>query len=315
MRAAQQRLRGVVVRTPLVAFEIPGEPLSLWVKAEGLQPIGSFKLRGAFNKIAQLSAAERARGVITYSSGNHAQGVAYSARALGAKAVIVMPSNAPPVKVRATQALGAEIVIVGPGTVERKVRAEELAAEFGYVIIPPYDDRDIIAGQGSCGLEIVDDRPEVDLVLVPVGGGGLLSGVAAAVKLTRPGARVIGVEPELASDAAESFKAGVIVSFTGDQTGRTAADGLRTQSVGALNFAHLQAYVDDIVTVTEAEIREAMRRIIFATRLVPEPSGAVAVAAALFRREQLPHTRETVAILTGGNVDPALLRSVLEEVP
>jgi threonine dehydratase len=315
LRAAQQRLRGVVVRTPLVAFEIPGEPLSLWVKAEGLQPIGSFKLRGAFNKIAQLSAAERARGVITYSSGNHAQGVAYSARALGAKAVIVMPSNAPPVKVRATQALGAEIVIVGPGTVERKVRAEELAAEFGYVIIPPYDDRDIIAGQGSCGLEIVDDRPEVDLVLVPVGGGGLLSGVAAAVKLTRPGARVIGVEPELASDAAESFKAGVIVSFTGDQTGRTAADGLRTQSVGALNFAHLQAYVDDIVTVTEAEIREAMRRIIFATRLVPEPSGAVAVAAALFRREQLPRARETVAILTGGNVEPALLRSVLDEVP
>jgi threonine dehydratase len=315
LRAAQQRLRGVVVRTPLVAFEIPGEPLSLWVKAEGLQPIGSFKLRGAFNKIAQLSAAERARGVITYSSGNHAQGVAYSARALGAKAVIVMPSNAPPVKVRATQALGAEIVIVGPGTVERKVRAEDLAAEFGYVIIPPYDDRDIIAGQGSCGFEIVDDRPEVDLVLVPVGGGGLLSGVAAAVKLTRPGARVIGVEPELASDAAESFKAGVIVSFTGDQTGRTAADGLRTQSVGALNFAHLQAYVDDIVTVTEAEIREAMRRIIFATRLVPEPSGAVAVAAALFRREQLPRARETVAILTGGNVEPALLRSVLDEVP
>jgi threonine dehydratase len=161
----------------------------------------------------------------------------------------------------------------------------------------------------------VDDRPEVDLVLVPVGGGGLLSGVAAAVKLTRPGARVIGVEPELASDAAESFKAGVIVSFTGDQTGRTAADGLRTQSVGALNFAHLQAYVDDIVTVTEAEIREAMRRIIFATRLVPEPSGAVAVAAALFRREQLPRARETVAILTGGNVEPALLRSVLDEVP
>ena len=294
---------------------MPGEPLSLWVKAESLQPIGSFKLRGAFNKVAQLSAAERARGVITYSSGNHAQGVAFAARVPGIKAVIVMPSNAPPVKVRATRALGAEIVIVAPGTVERKIRAEALAAEFGYVIIPPYDDLDIIAGQGSCGLEIVEDRPDVDLVLVPVGGGGLLSGVAAAVKLTRPEARVIGVEPELASDAAESFKAGVIVSFTGDQTGRTAADGLRTQSVGALNFAHLQAYVDDIVTVPEAEIREAMRRIIFATRLVPEPSGAVAVAAALFRREQLPHTRETVAILTGGNVDPALLRSVLEEVP
>jgi threonine dehydratase len=292
---------------------MPGEPLSLWVKAESLQPIGSFKLRGAFNKVAQLSAAERARGVITYSSGNHAQGVAFAARVLGIKAVIVMPSNAPQVKVNATRALGAEIVIVGPGTVERKIRAEALAAEFGYVIIPPYDDLDIIAGQGSCGLEIVEDRPDVDLVLVPVGGGGLLSGVAAAVKLTRPETRVIGVEPELASDAAESFRAGVIVSYTGEQTGRTAADGLRTQSLGELNFAHVQAYVDDIVTVTETEIRAAMRRILFTTRLVPEPSGAVAVAAALFHRGQLPRARETVAILTGGNVEPALLRSVLEE--
>jgi threonine dehydratase len=311
LRAAQERLRGVVVHTPLVAFEMPGEPAALWVKAEGLQPIGSFKLRGAFNKVAQLSARERACGVITYSSGNHAQGVAYAARALGAKAVIVMPCNAPQVKVSATRALGAEIVTVGPTTGERKAKAEELAAEFGYVIIPPYDDRDIIAGQGSCGLEIVADRPTVDLVLAPVGGGGLLSGVAAAVKLTRPGARVIGVEPELAADAAESFKAGRIVAFTGDQS-QTAADGLRSQSVGVLNFAHMQAFVDDIVTVTEAEIRQAMRRIIFATRLVPEPSGAVAVAAALFHREQLPSARETVAIMTGGNVEAALLRSVLE---
>jgi threonine dehydratase len=285
--------------------------LGLWVKAEGLQPIGSFKLRGAFNKVAQLSAAERACGVITYSSGNHAQGVAYAARALGAKAIIVMPRNAPQVKVSATQALGAEIVTVGPSTGERKARAEELAAAFGYVIIPPYDDRDIIAGQGSCGLEIVADRPAVDLVLAPVGGGGLLSGVAAAVKLTRPTARVIGVEPELASDAAQSFKAGRIVVLAGDQS-ETAADGLRSQSVGGLNFAHMQAFVDDIVTVTEGEIREAMRRIIFATRLVPEPSGAVAVAAALFHREHLPPARETVAILTGGNVEAALLRSVLD---
>jgi threonine dehydratase len=312
LRAAQERLRGVVLHTPLVAFEIAGEPLGLWVKAEGLQPIGSFKLRGAFNKIAQLPASKRACGVITYSSGNHAQGVAYAARALGAKAVIVMPRNAPQVKVRATRALGAEIVTVGPTTGERKARAEELAAEFGYVIIPPYDDREIIAGQGSCGLEIVADQPAVDLVLAPVGGGGLLSGVAAAVKLTQPGARVIGVEPELASDAAQSFRAGRIVAFTGDQS-ETAADGLRSQSVGVLNFAHMQAFVDDVITVTEAEIREAMRRIIFATRLVPEPSGAVAVAGALFHREQLPPARETVAIMTGGNVEAALLRSVLEE--
>jgi threonine dehydratase len=313
LSAARDRLRGIAVHTPLVAFAMPGEPAALWVKAEGLQPIGSFKLRGAFNKVAQLSAAERACGVITYSSGNHAQGVSYAARALGVKAVIVMPSNAPQVKVRATRALGAEVVTVGPGSAERKAKAEELAARFGYIVIPPYDDRDIIAGQGSCGLEIIADRPEVDVVLAPVGGGGLLSGVAAAVKLTRPEVRVIGVEPELASDAAESFKAGIIVSFTGDQTGRTAADGLRTQSVGALNFAHLQAYVDDIVTVSEAEIREAMRRMIFGARLVPEPSGAVALAAALFRREQLPRARQMVAIMSGGNVEPAVLRSVLEE--
>jgi threonine dehydratase len=310
LHAAQERLRGVAVHTPLVRM---GDA-ALWVKAEGLQPIGSFKLRGAFNKIVQLSARNRACGVITYSSGNHAQGVAYAARTLGTKAVIVMPSNAPLVKVRATQALGAEIVTVGPASAERKAKAEELAAQFGYVVIPPYDDRDIIAGQGSCGLEIVADRPEVELVLSPVGGGGLLSGVAAAVKLTRPEARVIGVEPELACDAAQSFKGGSIVAFTGDQTSRTAADGLRTQSVGALNFAHMQAYVDDIVTVTEAEIREAMRQMIFTARLVPEPSGAVALAAALFHREQLPPARETIAVMSGGNVEPSVLRSVLEEV-
>src|ERR1700679_3937031 len=290
---------------------MPGEPLALWVKAEGLQPIGSFKLRGAFNKVAQLSARERACGVITYSSGNHAQGVAYAAQAVGAKAVIVMPSNAPQVKLSGTRALGAKIVIVGPGSAERKAKALELAAEFGYIVIPPFDDRDIIAGQGSCGLEIVADRPAVDLVLVPVGGGGLLSGVAAAVKLSRPGARVVGVEPELAADAAQSLKAGRIIAFTGDQS-QTAADGLRSQSVGVLNFAHMQAFVDDIVTVTEAEIRQAMRRIIFATRLVPEPSGAVAVAAALFHRDQLPSARETVAVITGGNVEAAMLRSVLD---
>ena len=284
LRAAQERLRGVALHTPLLRLENAG----LWIKAEGLQPIGSFKLRGAYNKIAQLSPAQRACGVITYSSGNHAQGVAYAARALKTRAVIVMPSNAPQVKVRATQALGAEIVTVGPSSAERRAKAEELAAASGYVIIPPYDDREIIAGQGSCGLEIVDDRPEVGLVLAPVGGGGLLSGVAAAVKLIRPQTRVIGVEPELASDGAESLKSGAIVSFTSEQTARTAADGLRTQSVGALNFAHMQTYVDDIVTVTEAEIREAMRRMIFGARVVPEPSGAVALAGALFHRDQLP---------------------------
>jgi threonine dehydratase len=295
------------MHTPLVELQ------GVWLKAESLQPIGSFKLRGAFNKIVQLSAAERARGVITYSSGNHAQGVAYAARVVGAKAIIVTPANAPQVKVRATTALGAEIVTVGPSSAERKQKALELAGQCGYIVIPPFDDRDIIAGQGSCGLEILAERPEVDLILVPVGGGGLLSGIAAAVKLTRPQVRVIGVEPEVVSDAAQSLNAGHIVSITSEQSELTAADGLRTLSVGALNFAHIQAYVDDIVTVTEAEIREAMRRILFSTRLVAEPSGAVATAAALFHSEQLPAARQTVAIISGGNIEPAVLRSVLNE--
>lgn len=251
--------------------------------------------------------------MITYSSGNHGQGVAYAARAVGARAVVVMPADAPKIKRQAVAALGAEIVFVGPSGAERKAKAEELAAARGYVMITPYDDRAIIAGQGSCGLEIVEQMPEVELVLVPVGGGGLLSGVSAAVKLTRPQTKVIGVEPELAADAAQSFKSGRVISFSGEQTGRTAADGLRTQSVGVLNFAHMEAYVDDIVTVTEAEIREAMRRIVFAARLVPEPSGAVSIAAALFRAAALPRTSKTVAVLSGGNVEPHMLASILAE--
>src|SRR5271156_2766003 len=200
-RDAQARIRGVAVHTPLVRLPIPGAAGKVFVKAEGLQPIGSFKLRGAYNKIAQLSDAERGRGVITYSSGNHAQGVAYAARALGAKAVIVMPSNAPEVKKQATAALGAEIFTVGPSSAERKLKAEELEAKFGYVMVPPYDDPAIIAGQGTCGLEIIEDLPAVDLILSPVSGGGLLSGVATAIKLIKPEARVFGIEPELAADA------------------------------------------------------------------------------------------------------------------
>jgi threonine dehydratase len=294
-------------------METPGLKGRLWVKAEGLQPIGSFKLRGAYNNIALLSDAERARGVITYSSGNHGQGVAFAARAMGAKAVVVMPANAPEIKRKATAQLGAEIVLVGPSSSERRAKAEELSAAFGYVVIPPYDDRAIIAGQGTCGLEILEDMPDVELLLVPVGGGGLLSGVSAAVKLMRPEVKVIGVEPELADDAARSFKAGNLISHSAEQAGSTSADGLRTQSVGVLNFAHLQAYVDDIVTVSEAQIREAMRSTISATRLVPEPSGVVSVAAALFRSGDLPVSRTTVAVMSGGNVEPEVLLSVLQD--
>jgi len=303
-------LRGVAARTPLVAPEADGRTLRL--KPESFQPIGSFKLRGAYNKIASLSEDERRRGVITYSSGNHAQGVAYSARSLGAKAVVVMPRGAPLIKIEATRALGAEIVPVGPTSGERQAKAEELATEHGYVIIPPFNDEKIIAGQGTIGLEIIEDLPDVELVLVPVGGGGLISGVATAVKLLRPQAKVVGVEPELAADAQASLRAGKIVSWPGEKVGRTLADGLRTQHVGEINFEHIRRYVDDIVTVREDEIREAMRRLALGARLVAEPSGAVTSAAFFFHRDELPRVEKTVAIISGGSVEPQLLASVLE---
>ncbi len=313
---AAARIAPVIVQTPLVQADFAAFSPELagrrcWLKAESLQPIGSFKLRGAANRILQLTPDEVRRGVITYSSGNHAQGVAYAARAVGARAVIVMPSNAPAIKRAATLALGAEVVDVGPASSERLAKSEELVREHGYVTIPPYDDRDVIAGQATCGLEIARELPEVDLVLAPVSGGGLLSGVAAAVRQMLPQAVVVGVEPELAGDAAESFRRGEIVSWPAEMTSRTLADGLRTQSVGVRNFAHIRAFVDRIVTVTEAEIQAAMRAIVAATRLVPEPSGAVTTAALLFHADELPPFRSAVAVLSGGNVAPAMLAEIL----
>jgi threonine dehydratase len=313
IREAAARIAGIAVKTPLVRAPFTGMAGEVWLKAESLQPIGAFKIRGAANKILQLTPEEIARGVITYSSGNHAQGVAYAARAVGAKAVIVMPSNAPAIKRAATLALGAEVVDVGNASSERLAVAEQLVREHGYIVVPPYDDEQIIAGQATCGLEIVEQLPDVDLVLSPVSGGGLLSGVAAAVKQLRPTAKVFGVEPELAGDAAESFHTGNIVEWPAELTSRTIADGLRTQSVGTRNFAHIQAFVDGIITVTETEIRAAMRAIVATTRLVPEPSGAVATAALLFHAGQLPPYRKAVAIISGGNVAPEQLAQVLTE--
>jgi threonine dehydratase len=318
IRDAAARIASIAVKTPLVRAPFPGisgygANKEIYLKAESLQPIGAFKIRGAANKIIQFTPEQIARGVITYSSGNHAQGVAYVAREVGAKAVIVMPSNAPPVKRAATLALGAEIVDVGLASTERLAVAGQLIHKHGYVVVPPYDDEQIIAGQGTCGLEIVESIPDVDLVLVPVSGGGLLSGIAAAVKQLRPEAKVFGVEPELAGDTAESFRTGSVVTWPAERVSRTIADGLRTQSVGLRNFAHIQAFVQGIITVTEAEIRAAMRAIVATTRLVPEPSGAVATAALLFHAAELPDYRKAVAIVSGGNVDPALLAEILAE--
>ena len=314
IREAQSRLQGVATRTRLVQFQLPQheDGRQLYLKPENLQPIGAFKLRGAYNKIASLSDEERQRGVISYSSGNHAQGVAYAARALGVKAVIVMPDNAPKIKREATASLGAEIVVVGPASSERQAKAEELAAQHGYVIVPPYNDEKIIAGQGTMGLEILEDLPEVETVLVPVGGGGMISGVATAIKLSKPAVKIIGAEPALAADAQASLRSGKIVNLSADEVTRTVADGLRTQSIGPINFEHMHRYVDDIVTVSEDEIREAMRRLAANSKTVAEPSGAVAVAAFLFHRNELPRTKVNVAIISGGNIEPQMLADITQ---
>lgn len=334
--AARDRIAGVAARTPLLrldperlrvaGFDRPRDAPVIYLKNEAAQPIGSFKLRGAYNHVAAL--AERdpealRRGVITFSSGNHAQGVAYAARALGTKAVIVMPENAPRLKREATAALGAEIVTVGPASTERKQRAEELVTLHGYAMVPPYDDPLIIAGQATCGLEMAEQLAELDptpagstLVLSPVSGGGLLSGVATGVTLASEAAgrippEIWGCEPELAADAHASFYEKTLIEWPAADTSRTLADGLRTQSLGTRNFDHILRYVGGIVTVSEAEIRSATRLILAATDVVAEPSGAVTLAAALFHAHQLPHADRIVAVVSGGNLDPDL-RAELE---
>jgi len=315
IRAAQARLQGVAVRTPLVPFDVHEnqDNRKLFLKLENLQPIGAFKVRGAYNKIASFTPEERGRGVITYSSGNHGQGVAYAARAMGAKAVIVMPKTAPAIKREAVVAMGAEVVLVGPSSLERQHRAEALARQHGYVIVPPFNDEQIIAGQGTMGLEILEDLPEVETILVPVGGGGMISGIATAIKASKPSVNVIGVEPELAADAQASLHEGHIVESPAEQVSLTIADGLRTQSIGPVNFEHIRRYVDNIVTVAEAEIRDAVRLLASNPKTLAEPSGAVAVAAFLFHKDQLPQTALNVAVISGGNIEPRMLQEIQSE--
>ena len=311
---AAGRLSGVAVRTPLVSF--PGTNLLL--KPESLQPVGSFKLRGAFAAISGLPEDDRKNGVIAHSSGNHAQAVAYAANVLGTSAVLVIPRTTPAVKVDACRRMGAEIVFVEPTMEARLEMAERLAAAHDYSLIPPFDDRQVIAGQGTAGLEILEDDPEVDAVLVPISGGGLISGIGAAIKSKRPETKVIGVEPGLAADARASFRAGRRIAWPSAETSRTIADGLRAECVGELPFAHLREYVDDVVTVSEEEIREAMRLLAQRARLVAEPSGAVAAAAYLSGRLDAGYAhgrrdQRYVAVVSGGNVDPALYAEVLAE--
>jgi threonine dehydratase len=343
IRQAAEVIRGACVRTPLLPFARPEKGdrfgrTKVWLKPESLQPIGAFKLRGAYYNIATLTPDERARGVVAHSSGNHAQGVARAARLLGVRAVIVMPTDAPSIKVDRVREDGAEIVFVGPASEERAQKAAELERTEGFVPVAPYDDVKTIIGQGTVGLEIVEQIAEIDAagstrsptlvatapaleatarptpltVLVPVGGGGIAAGVAAAVKSLRRDARVIGVEPALAADGRDSLARGEVVTWPSETVGKTIADGQRTAHIGRIPFAIFSRYLDGILAVEEDEIARAMARAARESRLVLEPSGATTLAAHLFHASELPGDGRIVCILSGGNVDPAWYRELLD---
>ena len=313
IEAAAARIRPVARVTPLIEVPWPsaidgreppgGHTSRLFLKCENLQPMGAFKIRGAYNMLAQLPDEQRRRGVITYSSGNHGQAVALAARELGAPAVIVMPTTAPAVKVEGARGYGAEVTFAGTTSLDRKRRAEELAAERGLTIVPPFDHPMIIAGQGTVGLEILEQCPTVSAVVVEVGGGGLSSGVAAAIKQRAPHVRVVGVEPEGAPKMRTSLAAGSPVTL--DKT-QSIADGLLTVRPGELTFEHVRAFVDEVVTVPDAAMVSAIRWLFRHARLVVEPSGSVTTAALMLGLGGVDPSRgPVVAIVSGGNVEPA----------
>jgi threonine ammonia-lyase medium form len=302
IQAAYAGLRGVAIRTPLLPApwldQATGARTRL--KCENLQVAGAFKIRGAYTALSRLDAEARSRGVIAYSSGNHAQGVALAARLLGVRAVVVMPTTAPAVKVEGTKSYGAEVVLEGTTSLERQRRAEDIAAAEGLSIIPAFDHPDVIAGQGTVGLEILDEWPDVDVVLAPVGGGGLVSGIAAWIRHRRPEIRVVGVEPATADAMARSLEAGAPVTIA---PSRTVADGLMPVRPGDLTFAHVRAFVDDVVRVEDEAIIDAARRIITASRMIVEFSGAATVAALLSGAVDVRGAR-VAAVVSGGNIDP-----------
>jgi threonine dehydratase len=304
IRAAAERVSRIALRTPLLPFR-NGD----FVKPESLQPTGSFKIRGAYNTLAQLSRAERTRGVVTHSSGNHAQAIARAARMLDIRALVVMPNNAPAAKVAGVRRDGAEIIFVGPHNEERVARAHEIAERDGMILVPSANHRHVVAGQGTIGLEIVEQLAATNiaaapLVVVPVGLGGLGAGVATALKGLRPEAHVFGVEPAIAADGRDSLAAGELTPWPAEQTARTIADGLRGEAPSPIPFAHLQRYLDGIVVVSEEEIVAALQVAAHEAHLVLEPSGSTSLAGLLFRRDQLP-AGPAVAVLSGGNLDPA----------
>lgn len=309
VEAAAERIRGTVVRTPLIPDADLSESLGgeVRLKCESLQKAGAFKARGAYNFLAQLPPEELARGVITYSSGNHAQAVAFAAGLKGVRAVVVMPTTAPRVKSDGARRLGARVEFAGTTSEHRRVRAEEIAEAEGLVMVPPFDHPWIIAGQGTVALEVFEDWPEVDTLLVPIGGGGQMAGCAAALRRLKPGASVIGVEPAGAPTMRRALDAG------GPETLEridTIADGLAPTRAGDLTFAHAAALLDDVVLVEDGDIRRATAHLITRRKLVVEYSGAATVAALMSGRVPAAG-RNVCAVLSGGNLDTSLLGEIL----
>ncbi|MBY0493571.1 MAG: threonine/serine dehydratase [Cyanobacteria bacterium] len=302
--AARERIKSTARYTPLLEVPSPRPqvPSPLLLKCENLQPMGAFKIRGAFNMIAQLPKENLERGVITYSSGNHGQAVALAARKLGAPAVIVMPTTAPQVKIDGCKGYGAEVIMAGTTSLDRQKRAEQEARERGLTIVPPFDHKQIIIGQGTMGLEILEQCPDVGTVFVPVGGGGMASGVAAAIKLSKPSVRIVAVEPIGAPKMSKSLEAGQPITLP---SSKSIADGLMNLRPGDLTFAHIRKFVDDVVTVSENDIASTVGWLFRNARLVVEPSGAVTTAAVALGLGNVDLTRgPVVAVVSGGNVAP-----------
>jgi threonine dehydratase len=309
---ARKTIKGKVLETPLIELlssEIP-QDLKIFLKAECLQPTGSFKIRGATNSISLLTPEQKKIGVVTYSTGNHAQGVALAAKRLGIHSVIVMSPDAPDFKIEATRSYGAEVIMTEPNSQVRRKLAEDLAKEKGYSLIPPYDYINTLAGQGTISLEILDQL-EPAFIFVPIGGGGLISGIATAAKKRNPKITIIGVESDLENDAYMSFKSGHKVSL--EKCSNSIADALRVLTLGDLTYPLIKKYVDDIITVTESQIAKATFLTIKSTRLIVEPAGAVALAGILSYPHKLPSKTPIVSLASGGNTTLAYLNQLQKQ--
>jgi threo-3-hydroxy-L-aspartate ammonia-lyase len=310
VRAAGRRLGSRIHRTPVIACQSFDDASGhqVFFKCENLQRAGAFKIRGALNKLAALTPAERARGVVAFSSGNHAQGVALAARMVGTTAVVCMPKDAPALKLEATRNYGAEVIFYDRLTDDRERLVHEVVERTGRVLVPPFDDPALMAGQGTAALELLEDVPSLDALLAPIGGGGLMAGCSTVARALFPGMAVFGVEPDTANDTYLSMRRGERVTIPPPPT---IADGLRAMTPGALTFPVLRANLTDALLVNEDEIRAAVRYLALRAHLVLEPSGAVAAAAVLSGRLPIPRGARVGVILSGGNIDPGLLIEIL----